>query len=665
MNVIVKRSVLDGLMKQLAENRSRQSVRIDQIAGDDKVVIPDEQMSTQMSQDKVPVEDPNFLPVNTDQLTKAASQIARDVKPSEVQKFYSSMKKLLRQDDTQLSNISEANLQKFLGADDGEDQTPDPGIEKVTTQKKVSAKKAPKKIDILSNSPQEDNIDVSSADVDDIIDANNAADDIIILALDKKMLTDYGEMITIIDPKTKEKLTFGQSMSKTIDDTNEIMNSLFSKNEVGNTLSSLSGVSKKIAKEKVRAELMKMLAKRPDLDTIATHFSNGILDMTIRNTEYPQFENAINNIATSFSILSDNSIVSVKIPGAKTPYKIEVPKDIDIGKLESLIRQKLIAGKKTYIADPENVDIVKPETEDDDADSPESDDLEKVKSELDIMAAETGVPVGTLRNLSSDLSFIFGKKEKDNASPIDLSEIKIGNYIQFIQSIYEDVIRDRGRNAFEKYLLSDDDLDTQEAIIMSSKMLNDDFFVFLQDNIDDKDKIMDIINAYVKLFIKSDEFTSDFPELDEFKDMSKIIASQITATEHRLGLRDINVISRFILGFDIVAQELIERCVKYITDKLAGQLANVNLDPKIISKLDKLINVNSKTGKTSLNLSFEDTMDKIKSFSEISNYTDPDLALLKELSTDFSRTLDKSFKKKVSELINDIATQFEGKIGKE
>ena len=117
MNVVIKKSVLESFLKNLVEDRGGHSVRIDQIAGDDKPVIPDAQMAIQLSQDKVPVENPDFLPVNQKQLKNAVSQMATQVSPQKIQQFYGMMKKLVRKyTDRQDTKVRELELMEALSS---------------------------------------------------------------------------------------------------------------------------------------------------------------------------------------------------------------------------------------------------------------------------------------------------------------------------------------------------------------------------------------------------------------------------------------------------------------------------------------------------------------------------------------------------------------------
>lgn len=116
MKVLVKKSALEQMIKRLAEDRSYHSARIDQIAGENSPVLPDAQVAMQLSTEKIPVENPDFLPVNKQQLASAASQIAGSVSPDKVQKFYRGLKKLLRKtsDLNQYKGMSETDLMEAL-----------------------------------------------------------------------------------------------------------------------------------------------------------------------------------------------------------------------------------------------------------------------------------------------------------------------------------------------------------------------------------------------------------------------------------------------------------------------------------------------------------------------------------------------------------------------
>lgn len=116
MQIVVKKKVLEQLIEQLAEERGYHTRRYDQIAGDDKPVMPDAQVASQLSVDTVPVDDPDFLPVNTRELSQAASQMAKNVRADKIQKFYSLLKKITKKttEPKQRKGVSETDLMEAL-----------------------------------------------------------------------------------------------------------------------------------------------------------------------------------------------------------------------------------------------------------------------------------------------------------------------------------------------------------------------------------------------------------------------------------------------------------------------------------------------------------------------------------------------------------------------
>lgn len=115
MNVIVKKKALQQIIDRLAEERSFHSRRYDQLASDEKPVLPDAQVAAQSVRERIPVEDPDFLPVNTDQLKRAASQMAGEVPPEKIQRYYSGLKKILRRAGGDVPRVvTEAELINLL-----------------------------------------------------------------------------------------------------------------------------------------------------------------------------------------------------------------------------------------------------------------------------------------------------------------------------------------------------------------------------------------------------------------------------------------------------------------------------------------------------------------------------------------------------------------------
>jgi len=124
MQIVVKKKVLEEMIDQVVrEVSSFHSVRIDEIPAkldDEDVVKPTEEMATQVSSQKPKVDDPAYKPVNTSELTKAASAVAEKVPQDKVQKFYKQLKDLAQQtvdgkeDDSMLSERKMTSILSFL-----------------------------------------------------------------------------------------------------------------------------------------------------------------------------------------------------------------------------------------------------------------------------------------------------------------------------------------------------------------------------------------------------------------------------------------------------------------------------------------------------------------------------------------------------------------------
>lgn len=128
MQIVVKKKVLEEMIDQVVrEVSSFHSVRIDEIPAkidEDDKIIPSEESSVQLSQSLPNVKDNSYKPVNSSQLTKAATALAKEVPESKVQKFYKQMKDLVqnskdssndsREDKTALSETKMQSILSFL-----------------------------------------------------------------------------------------------------------------------------------------------------------------------------------------------------------------------------------------------------------------------------------------------------------------------------------------------------------------------------------------------------------------------------------------------------------------------------------------------------------------------------------------------------------------------
>ena len=98
MRVIVNKIALEKVLKKLMlEERTNQSPRIDYVpaAEEEEPIEPTPQMSTQLSVDMPPVDDPEYIPANLNELSRSASVIAAEVPESQIEFFYRKLHNLL------------------------------------------------------------------------------------------------------------------------------------------------------------------------------------------------------------------------------------------------------------------------------------------------------------------------------------------------------------------------------------------------------------------------------------------------------------------------------------------------------------------------------------------------------------------------------------------
>jgi|TARA_Y100000310_G_scaffold190315_1_gene190234 hypothetical protein len=134
MRVIVNKIALEKALKKLMlEERTNKSPRIDYVpaAEEEEPIEPTPQMATQLSVDMPPVEDPEYIPANLEELSRAASVIAAEVPENQIEFFYRKLHNLLdvtldRHDENERKNqLSEDAFRRhvllILEDDDFED----------------------------------------------------------------------------------------------------------------------------------------------------------------------------------------------------------------------------------------------------------------------------------------------------------------------------------------------------------------------------------------------------------------------------------------------------------------------------------------------------------------------------------------------------------------
>lgn len=100
MSTKIEKNIFNQLIKKFVNehnnSRTAHSTRIDQIAGDEMPVLPNEHMPLQLSSEMPNVADEEYMPTTTSALSDAAATIAQEVPDSQVEFFYNQLHNLLK-----------------------------------------------------------------------------------------------------------------------------------------------------------------------------------------------------------------------------------------------------------------------------------------------------------------------------------------------------------------------------------------------------------------------------------------------------------------------------------------------------------------------------------------------------------------------------------------
>ena len=98
MNISIRKSDLEEFISRytLSENRTPYSDDMDTIMDDSEgPILPNPQMAVQLSEDVPPVNDPEYIPANLEELSRSASVIANEVPGDQIEFFYRKLHELL------------------------------------------------------------------------------------------------------------------------------------------------------------------------------------------------------------------------------------------------------------------------------------------------------------------------------------------------------------------------------------------------------------------------------------------------------------------------------------------------------------------------------------------------------------------------------------------
>jgi hypothetical protein len=186
MDVKVNKSVFEQLIKKFvnehSNSRTTHSVRIDQIAGDELPVLPNEHMPLQLSSEMPNVADEEYMPTTTSALSDAAATIAQAVPDNQVEFFYNQLHNLLkrvmdREEESRIP-VMEALmfevLDEMLNEDEWDDIQAKIDAQKENTQSMTNNTDEPEELPEMSD----DEMDAMISNIADNIQSNLTSESI-------------------------------------------------------------------------------------------------------------------------------------------------------------------------------------------------------------------------------------------------------------------------------------------------------------------------------------------------------------------------------------------------------------------------------------------------------------------------------------------------------
>lgn len=157
MQVIVKKAMVDSLVSKLVkEERSFHSRNVSELEKASPPIFPQPQMAQQLSTSKMPVEDNEFVPTNTDELGKATMQLSHKVDDELIEKFYNNFKTLVKKFEAM--NEARRPLPSLLGEPEKE-----PKPKGAAARRAARLKDAEPEQVFIPSTPAEDAADITAS----------------------------------------------------------------------------------------------------------------------------------------------------------------------------------------------------------------------------------------------------------------------------------------------------------------------------------------------------------------------------------------------------------------------------------------------------------------------------------------------------------------------
>jgi|ETNvirnome_6_100_1030635.scaffolds.fasta_scaffold01267_3 hypothetical protein len=406
MKVVVDRVALKNVIQKLvSEDRSIHTTRIDVIAGnsedvemsdenEDQPIHPNPQMATQLSVDRPPVEDPDFVPGTIEELSRSASVLAMEVPDDQIDFFYRSLHELLDraldEHDKKKYDISENFIRSRI-------------------------KRVLKEVEEMTDEDEERIFSsIANTDpIDTVLNSMREFEDRIFKARKEAVFSVSPDVLDHIDelydwmfyPKDSEQFMLPQKVLKIIERP-EV------KGAFRDALKATNMSEEELKREIIRRYRALQPAPEKSLQetpsVAAEMYSNVQADKIMKSVEgdadkfISKFDDLIR--ATKESNMSTITVKFAERTG-EPPLKIDIPIDMYISALESVREERASEFQKAR--EKEEEVEVEPEV---DVKLLQKQAREREKTERQQLADELGTTYGALTNIEQDMAVALGPR---------------------------------------------------------------------------------------------------------------------------------------------------------------------------------------------------------------------------------------------------------------
>jgi hypothetical protein len=349
MQVLVKRSALEELVRNLAEDKNLSSALQNIVSdpGSDEPILPSDQMAVQLSADVPPVGDPEYLPVSTDELSRSASVISQEVPQDQIDFFYRQLHRLLdaaldRHEDDLVDVVSEERFREIVSQ-------------------------------ILNEADDSDKIDGAEFDRELTIENPDSIDDIVEMILSQKL-----HIVNLKDPDTgkvashpavlwdesRKDFVLGSKSMKVLasaGSVDKLVKSIVQGNDdIARNLFRYARENN-IGTDEAKGELATALApylgkdEPPITPELAAEMSANITSDQLMKIAEGDIDEYTQLIDSEIEKLAKHDVVKVKISGGESQKIVEAPAVL-IVKFLKRARGKVISGEQKDVYSQEEAD---------------------------------------------------------------------------------------------------------------------------------------------------------------------------------------------------------------------------------------------------------------------------------------------------------------------